>query len=654
MEQPQATEESEEGDSGSQVRDNESCYAEGFCPWGKRSPSIMREFIQKPIPFNFPSTSGKMDKDLFRMNSGGIPFTWIDKVLHEGNAQVDIYQAEESGFGFRKPFVVKKVWNKDMEGSNRLFEREWKITKDLRHPHITALLTAFEYQTRLYLGFYPVARCDLGRFMDNMTKDFKNPKIRDLLYREMYPRCKEPPSSDSAPSEEIKKHSNPQEVKAALWPLDLELQGKQDLLRRFLGCLCKAFDYLHKKCSIRHKDIKPGNILIDESGSLLVTDFGISRHFPDNASHVTREQRFRTDFYVSPEMLIDDERDDSSDTFSLGCVFLEMVSLLLGFGIKERPSGLHEHFSYDINEQLKQLSKVPSWTKKLRDVREHPANQQSVTDPNGKMKEGHAGPPEWVELVMNSLDQIELMLSEKKEDRPNLDDLWEIFKRISPDETCEDCMWEPPPQQEANARRSRDERRAIEQRSTRSQDAAWRRPSLGIINQIQPRTGSRSPPIQIIEPFGDAVPLRSQEDVTNLPQSSLSANAQVKRVSVLPAKDPLSPPPQSTRPITIAFAPKATPPPQARPPAKGPRARASSGALQVHDTPNSMYQDDGAASSKSVTTSPAVQLPPPPAETASADLSNIPSVNDYVLCYDKGEKRAHISQYALIAGKRCQ
>ena len=345
MEQPQATKELEEGNLRSQIRGREQCYAENFCPWGKRSPSIMAEFIQQPMPFNFPPEYGKMDeKDLFKIEHDRIPFTWVDKITHEGNAQVDIYQADHVKFGFSKPFVVKRVWDKDVDRSLKRFEQEWKITKDLRHPHITALITAFEWQTRLYLGFYPVARCDLGRFMDHMTSDVKDPNVRDLLYHKMYPQRRNSSSVSSASSEidrvtSIKAHYNPQDVKAALWPLDLEMQGKQDLLRRFLGCLCKAFDYLHKHCCIRHKDIKPGNILIDESGSVLVTDFGISRRFSENESHATQEQRFRTDPYASPEMLKNEERDDSSDTFSLGCVFLEMVSLLLGFGIKER-SGL--------------------------------------------------------------------------------------------------------------------------------------------------------------------------------------------------------------------------------------------------------------------------------------------------------------------------
>jgi serine/threonine protein kinase len=101
---------------------------------------------------------------------------------------------------------------------------------------------------------------------------------------------------------------------------------KSDLmaLRRFFGCLCSGVLYLHEN-KVRHKDIKPANILVKES-TVLLTDFGTSQDFADNTMTTTvgRAAAF-TAAYAAPEVLNYDSRNSSSDIWSLGCVFLDMV-----------------------------------------------------------------------------------------------------------------------------------------------------------------------------------------------------------------------------------------------------------------------------------------------------------------------------------------
>ena len=628
----------------------------------------MLEFIQNPMPFNIPQEYGKMDEDLFRIEHDKIPFVWTDKVSHEGNAMVDIYRVDPVEFGFRGTFVVKKVWNKDQDASLELFEQEWKITKDLRHPHITALVTAFEFQTLLYLGFYPAARCDLGRFMEYMMSDVGDPKVRGPLYHKMYPRCKNQSTEGSTSPEislkKIKEYYSPQEVEAALWPLDLDLEGKQDLLRRFFGCLCKALDYLHKSCSIRHKDIKPGNILIDACGSVLITDFGISRYFPGNTSHATREHRSRTDRYASPEMLKDEDRDDRSDTFSLGCVFLEMATLLLGYKIDE-PSEFREHFKHTVNEELvfkpyaDQLPRVRSWMQKLRDKWNVPTHQQSLTDPNDEVTADRAGRPDWKQAVVLSLDQIELMLSEKKEARPDLDDLWKTFKTISPEkENCEDCMWQPPPQQLESAKISRDKRPAMEQGTTRNTNTVVRQQAslLGVITEDPSRNRSRSPPNSVKE-LRNAVPFRSsQENIARLSQTSLPGGVPLRPASSVTIAC-LSIPAATSQPSCMyALANPASTLPPVRNPVLDLSVKVPIVGEVVEDRPNSAHQDDGATAMKALVAKSSVQLPPPAAEKpeiTQAKQSDTPHDDAYVLAYDIHSKRVSQPQYGTIAREWC-
>ena len=640
-------------------------YPEGFCPWGQRSPSIMLEFIRNPVSPQIPGHYGReVEKDLYKIDHEGLPFKWVSDVVHGGNTMVDIYRGDPAKPEFKKPliFVVKRVWNNDMDASRKLFDQEWKITKDLRHPHITAFVIAYEHQARLYLAFYPVARCDLGKFMEHMKANIKDPIVRGSLYRKMYPRCR-PLSSESSDFSEhgvmadIKEHYGAYEVKAPLWPLDLDLQGKQVLLRRFFGCLCKALNYLHKTCNIRHKDIKPANILIDESGSVLITDFGISRRFPEDASHMTRKHQHHSERYASPEMLANKERDDSSDTFSLGCVFLEMASLLLGFEI-EGDSGLHNHFEHVVNEQslftayAHQLPKVQSWTQKLRDAHSDPSKQQNLTEPGSAVVEAHAESSAWIGLVIKSLDQIERMLSEKKEARPDLDKLWKTFKEISPDKHCEDCMWEPPPQQKENARISRYQRTIIERKITRSPDAAARqRLSLPAISEDLTRTRSIPPPNQV----KGSIPMplgMSQENLSNLSQASLSNPIQPSYTPVAPFTNQSSPPSQLRRPSSIPFATSASTPDAVKTPAPGLSPKTLIASLPAQDRTDSIHRDDGATTSTVLASKSSDQLPQPSAAEAKQEAkSDKPSDDTYVISYDKRKKRVNFLQYGAIASK---
>ena len=104
---------------------------------------------------------------------------------------------------------------------------------------------------------------------------------------------------------------------------------RKDLLQTFFGCLSVALAYLHEN-GIRHKDIKPQNILI-HINTLLLTDFGLSADtISDSTSLASNTPR-----YCSPEVDDGFRRDEASDVWSMGCVFYEIISALRGSSIAE-------------------------------------------------------------------------------------------------------------------------------------------------------------------------------------------------------------------------------------------------------------------------------------------------------------------------------
>jgi eukaryotic-like serine/threonine-protein kinase len=87
-----------------------------------------------------------------------------------------------------------------------------------------------------------------------------------------------------------------------------------------------ALDYAHRR-GIVHRDVKPDNILFDEDGHALVTDFGIAE--ARSQGRLTASGRaMGTPHYMSPEQAMGKLVDGRSDVYSLGIV---MYEALVGF-----------------------------------------------------------------------------------------------------------------------------------------------------------------------------------------------------------------------------------------------------------------------------------------------------------------------------------
>lgn len=99
------------------------------------------------------------------------------------------------------------------------------------------------------------------------------------------------------------------------------------ILERAFGCLVSGLEFIHRH-TIRHKDIKPQNILLHER-RIVYTDFGIAVDASQYGNTTTTgEPSAFSRRYCAPEVKNWSKRNRKSDIFSLGCVFIEILAAL--------------------------------------------------------------------------------------------------------------------------------------------------------------------------------------------------------------------------------------------------------------------------------------------------------------------------------------
>ena len=96
-------------------------------------------------------------------------------------------------------------------------------------------------------------------------------------------------------------------------------------INRIMSQLGKALGYAHAHGMI-HRDVKPSNVLLDDSGNCLLTDFGLARMTEATSKITSSGAVMGTPSYMSPEQGTGAELDNRSDLYSLGVILYEMLT----------------------------------------------------------------------------------------------------------------------------------------------------------------------------------------------------------------------------------------------------------------------------------------------------------------------------------------
>ena len=173
------------------------------------------------------------------------------------------------------------------ESFRERFLRESQIAAQLDHPNVVTIYDAGEADGVLYIAM---------RFVDGVD-------LAELLRRE---RALAPPRAI-----------------------------------RLLGQVADALDAAHA-LGLVHRDVKPGNVLVDDERCYL-TDFGLTRRAASRTALTARGQFVGTVDYMPPEQIEGRELDARADVYALGCVLYEALTGAVPYGRESEVATIYAH-----------------------------------------------------------------------------------------------------------------------------------------------------------------------------------------------------------------------------------------------------------------------------------------------------------------------
>jgi ABC-type branched-subunit amino acid transport system substrate-binding protein/DNA-binding beta-propeller fold protein YncE len=111
-----------------------------------------------------------------------------------------------------------------------------------------------------------------------------------------------------------------------------------------LAQIAQALDAAHRR-GLVHRDVKPGNVLVDDDGHAYLTDFGVSKRLGGDSTDTGR--MVGTLDYLAPEQIRGQPVDGRADQYALACVLYECLAGRPPFGRESEGETLWAHMQED-------------------------------------------------------------------------------------------------------------------------------------------------------------------------------------------------------------------------------------------------------------------------------------------------------------------
>jgi serine/threonine protein kinase len=203
--------------------------------------------------------------------------------------------------------VALKVLTADLAGNRgfrRRFVREAQTAARLDHPNIVPIFDAGDAEGLLYIAMKYIDGVDLGHILD--AEDRLTP------------------------------------------------QRTVDLL----ADVADALDVAHGAGMV-HRDVKPGNVLVDTIRSYL-TDFGLTKRLASRTALTAAERTAGTAPYLAPEQIRGQDVDPRTDVYAFGCVLYECLTGTMPFVRDTDMAVLWAHLEQDAEPPSKRVRELPA------------------------------------------------------------------------------------------------------------------------------------------------------------------------------------------------------------------------------------------------------------------------------------------------------
>jgi len=147
-------------------------------------------------------------------------------------------------------------------------------------------------------------------------------------------------------------------------------------IRQLVTQIADALDYAHTH-GVIHRDIKPGNVLLDERGNCLLTDFGIAKIAESSTFFTNTGGILGTPAYMSPEQALGQKLDGRSDIYALGVILYQMATKTLPFKADTPMALAFKHVNEPLPPPRTVNSSIPSQVEQviIKSLSKQPADR---------------------------------------------------------------------------------------------------------------------------------------------------------------------------------------------------------------------------------------------------------------------------------------
>jgi len=293
---------------------------------------LQRQFLKSIDKENSTSSMNSQPRSRSAFSRFDNEFSILSTIFQNDNCEIFsvVHKIDRGTYAIKRVHYPFKLLKSGSPFENLTNSPEASIMASVSHPNVIKYNSSwieFSFKSRTkkhQLGFDSDSNSDYSDSSD--FEEEESTDSDDLKDSKDYNNSSDSNNSDNS------KISQPIE---ALLYLQMELCSSTKLLDlcktvdnigklKYCLSIANGIEYLHS-IGIIHRDLKPSNILIGLDGQLKVSDFGISI-YENNAKINQENMEFGTAIYAPPEQYDSSKICSKSDIFSLGIIYLEMLS----------------------------------------------------------------------------------------------------------------------------------------------------------------------------------------------------------------------------------------------------------------------------------------------------------------------------------------